>query len=99
MAIIKHRPQIRLLTPPLSLVGGRSRLTTVLVGRRAFEVAEVRIDLVGRIKSELGIETMAHLTCVGSTKDEIREILKRLQGQEMPDLNIQGSSVKTCKHY
>jgi methylenetetrahydrofolate reductase (NADPH) len=39
------------------------------------------IDLVGRIKRDLGMETMAHLTCVGSTKDEIREILKRLQDQ------------------
>ena len=36
------------------------------------------IDLVGRIKRDLGIETMAHLTCVGSTRDEIREILERL---------------------
>ncbi len=38
------------------------------------------LDLVSRIKNDLGIESMAHLTCVGSTKDEIREILKRLQG-------------------
>ncbi|MEM7199587.1 MAG: methylenetetrahydrofolate reductase [NAD(P)H] [Planctomycetota bacterium] len=37
------------------------------------------IDLVTRIKRELGIETMAHLTCVGSTRDEIRDILKRLR--------------------
>src|SRR5690606_26317239 len=36
------------------------------------------IDLVTRIKNELGIEAMAHLTCVGSTREEIREILKRL---------------------
>jgi len=35
------------------------------------------LDLVGRIKRELGIETMAHLTCVGSTRAQIREILKR----------------------
>jgi methylenetetrahydrofolate reductase (NADPH) len=36
------------------------------------------IDLVGRIKAELGVETMAHLTCVGATKVQIREVLKRL---------------------
>ncbi len=36
------------------------------------------IELVGRIKRELGIEAMAHLTCVGSTRDEIAEILDRL---------------------
>ncbi|MEO0478184.1 MAG: methylenetetrahydrofolate reductase [NAD(P)H] [Planctomycetota bacterium] len=36
------------------------------------------LDLVGRVKDKLGIEPMAHLTTVGSTKDEIREVLKRL---------------------
>ncbi|MBK8979392.1 MAG: methylenetetrahydrofolate reductase [NAD(P)H] [Planctomycetes bacterium] len=39
------------------------------------------IQLVGRIRAELGMETMAHLTCVGSTRDEIREILTRLCDQ------------------
>jgi len=36
------------------------------------------IDLVKRIKAETGIETMAHLTCVGSTRDEIASILDQL---------------------
>ncbi|MFK7739687.1 MAG: methylenetetrahydrofolate reductase [NAD(P)H] [Planctomycetota bacterium] len=36
------------------------------------------LDLVARIQRDLGITTMAHLTCVGSTKDEIRDTLKRL---------------------
>lgn len=36
------------------------------------------LDLVARIQRELGILTMAHLTCVGSTKEEIRETLERL---------------------
>jgi methylenetetrahydrofolate reductase (NADPH) len=36
------------------------------------------LELVGRIKKELGIEPMAHLTCVGSTRDEIAAILDRL---------------------
>ena len=36
------------------------------------------IELVTRIKKELNVETMAHLTCVGSTKDEIAKILDRL---------------------
>ncbi len=38
------------------------------------------LELVGRIKRDLGIEAMAHLTCVGSTRGEIEEILRRLQG-------------------
>src|SRR5512142_254998 len=36
------------------------------------------LDLVRRIKAETGIETMAHLTCVGSTRDEIAQILDQL---------------------
>ncbi|MBL8752487.1 MAG: methylenetetrahydrofolate reductase [NAD(P)H] [Planctomycetes bacterium] len=36
------------------------------------------IDLVTRIQQHLGITTMAHLTCVGSTRSEIRDILRRL---------------------
>jgi methylenetetrahydrofolate reductase (NADPH) len=37
------------------------------------------IDLVGRIKGQIGLEGMAHLTCVGHTTDEIRDILDVLK--------------------
>jgi methylenetetrahydrofolate reductase (NADPH) len=36
------------------------------------------IELVSRIQRELGIVTMAHLTCVGSSKRDLRETLQRL---------------------
>ena len=36
------------------------------------------LDLVRRIKSETGIETMAHLTCMGSGRDEVARILDQL---------------------
>lgn len=36
------------------------------------------IELVTRIKRELGVETMAHLTCVGATRDDIARVLDRL---------------------
>jgi methylenetetrahydrofolate reductase (NADPH) len=39
---------------------------------------EKTIDIVSRIKHETGIEAMAHLTCVGSRRDEIGAILDRL---------------------
>ena len=39
---------------------------------------EKTIDIVTRIKRETGIEAMAHLTCVGSTREEIRQVLARL---------------------
>lgn len=38
---------------------------------------EKTIDLVGRVKRDSGIEVMAHLTCVGSTSEELREVLDR----------------------
>ncbi len=37
------------------------------------------VDLVSRIERELDIESVPHLTCVGHSKDEIREILTTLQ--------------------
>ncbi len=37
------------------------------------------VELVKRIRSEIGLETMAHLTCVGLTQREIADILDDLQ--------------------
>lgn len=37
------------------------------------------IEIVQRAKREIGLESMAHLTCVGHSKQEIRAILDRLQ--------------------
>src|SRR3954452_25020122 len=42
------------------------------------------IDITKRIKKELGIEAMAHFTCVGATLDELRSVL-----DEMRDAGIE----------
>ncbi len=47
---------------------------------------EKTVDLVIRIKHELGIEPMAHLTCVGSTEDEIKGILTRLNNNGIENI-------------
>ena len=39
---------------------------------------EKTIDIVTRIKRETGLEAMAHLTCVGSTMEELDSVLQRL---------------------
>ena len=39
---------------------------------------EKTIDIVSRIKRDTGIEAMAHLTCVGATRDDLKHILDRL---------------------
>src|SRR5512134_4190959 len=36
------------------------------------------VELVSRMQSELGLTTMAHLTCVGHTRDELAALLDRL---------------------
>jgi len=44
------------------------------------------IDLVGRIKNEIGLESMAHLTCVGSDQEYIADILDTLQAQGIQNI-------------
>ena len=39
---------------------------------------EKTIDIVSRIKRDTGIEAMAHLTCVGATRDDLKNVLDRL---------------------
>lgn len=46
------------------------------------------VDLVTRIKRDTGIETMAHLTCLGHTRDELRELLHRLQAAQIENVLV-----------
>jgi methylenetetrahydrofolate reductase (NADPH) len=53
------------------------------------------VDLVCRIKRELGIEAVAHLTCVGATRDEIAQTLDKLaQGGICNVLALRGDPPK-----
>lgn len=53
------------------------------------------VDLVTRIKNEIGIEAMAHLTCVGSTREEIADVLSTLdQGGIQNVLPLRGDPPK-----
>jgi methylenetetrahydrofolate reductase (NADPH) len=44
------------------------------------------VDLVKRIKHEIGIESMAHLTCVGSTREDLAEVLDDLAEGRMENV-------------
>jgi methylenetetrahydrofolate reductase (NADPH) len=39
---------------------------------------KLTVELVSRIKREAGLETMAHLTCAGATRDELAKVLDQL---------------------
>jgi len=41
------------------------------------------VELVERIKREVGIETMAHLTCVGATSSDAAQVLDQLKAGEI----------------
>ena len=44
------------------------------------------IDLVGRIKKQIGLESMAHLTCVGHSSDEILNALRDIKKQNVDNV-------------
>lgn len=44
------------------------------------------IDLVVRIRNEIGLNPMAHLTCVGHTSDELAAILDRFAGEGVDNI-------------
>jgi len=44
------------------------------------------VELVTRIKQNTGIEAMAHLTCVGHTREELRDILERLKAAKLDNV-------------
>lgn len=44
------------------------------------------LEIVGRIKRDLGIEPMAHLTCVGATRDELARTIDQLGELEIHNI-------------
>ncbi len=88
----RQRPVVSFEFFPPQTDEGRERLLETVRSLRALHPSFVSVtygaggsnrtrtlDLVKRIKRDLGIEAMAHLTCVGSTRDELRALLDDLQ--------------------
>jgi methylenetetrahydrofolate reductase (NADPH) len=44
------------------------------------------VEIATRIKAEHGIETMAHLSCVGETTDGLTQILDRLEAEQIENI-------------
>lgn len=58
------------------------------------------VDLVVRIQRELGMVAMAHLTCVGSTGQDIRRVLDRLRAGGIENvLALRGDPPKGETHF
>jgi methylenetetrahydrofolate reductase (NADPH) len=58
------------------------------------------IELVTRIQRESGLTAMAHLTCVGSTRDEIAEILDTVAAQGIENvLPLRGDPPRDQPHF
>ena len=61
---------------------------------------ELTVELVTRMKDELHLETMAHLTCVGHTKEELAEVLDRLAAGGIENvLSLRGDPPKGETHF
>jgi methylenetetrahydrofolate reductase (NADPH) len=58
------------------------------------------VELVTRIKQSTGIEAMAHLTCVGHSREELRELLQRLAAAKIDNvLPLRGDPPKGEKEF
>ena len=61
---------------------------------------DLTVDLVTRMKHELGLETMAHLTCVGHTTEQLAEVLDRLAAGGIENvLALRGDPPKGQTHF
>ena len=61
---------------------------------------QMTVDLVTRMKRELGLETMAHLTCVGHTKEQLAEVLDELAAGGIENvLSLRGDPPKGQTHF
>jgi methylenetetrahydrofolate reductase (NADPH) len=81
---------LRTLSPSFVSVtygaGGSSRMRT--------------LEVTKRIKSELGIESMAHVTCVGNTSDELRTLFRELASAGVENvMALRGDPPKGQAHF
>ncbi len=58
------------------------------------------LELVGRIKRDLGIEVMAHVTCVGASRDDIGAVLADLASAGIDNvLALRGDPPEGAEHF
>src|SRR5207245_5570027 len=58
------------------------------------------VELLARIKQEIGVETMAHLTTVGHTKEQLAQVLDQLAAGGIENvLALRGDPPKGQTHF
>ena len=61
---------------------------------------EKTVEMVSKIKQEIGIEAMAHLTCVGHFKNEIKEVLNQIKDKGIENIiALRGDPPKGEKNF
>lgn len=61
---------------------------------------EKTVEMVSKIKQEIGIEAMAHLTCVGHSKTEIKEVLNQIKEKGIENIiALRGDPPKGEKNF
>lgn len=98
--------------PPKTEVGERSLIRTIdnlrelapsfvsVTYGAGGSTREKTLEIVSRIKREHGIEAMAHLTCVGHSRDEIAAILDRLAAAGLENvLPLRGDPPRGETHF
>ena len=91
--------QARLLQTVSDLSGYEPTYVSVTYGAGG-STRRLTLDLVCRIKQEAGIETMAHLTCVGAPRAEIAELLDLLQESGIENvLPLRGDPPRGSEHF
>ena len=61
---------------------------------------DTTVDLVRRIKHEVGIETLAHLSCVGAAKETITTVLEELRAADIDNvLALGGDPPQEVENY
>lgn len=58
------------------------------------------VDLTARIKNQIGLEAMAHMTCVGATREDIRDVLDELSSKGVENvLALRGDPPKGADRF
>ncbi|HZP95119.1 MAG TPA: methylenetetrahydrofolate reductase [NAD(P)H] [Candidatus Limnocylindria bacterium] len=91
--------EARLYATAAELAALRPAFVSVTYGAGG-STRDLTIDLVTRIKKEIGIETMAHLTCVGHSREELAHVLDRLAAAGIENvLALRGDPPKGQDHF